>query len=362
MERKLTLFMGEVLGFQAIEPDEDFFDLGGESIQALEFLNLIEQRIGLKIPPYVLAQNSTVAQLAKVVRDELHTQEWSPLVELKAGSTSSPLFLAAPSGGNVLCYRGLIDHMGTNRPVYGLQAPGIDGARPLMKSVEEMAECYLDEVIRVQPHGPYFLGGWSYGALVAYEMAVRLSAAGERVPLLVVIDSAIRYSFRMVDAVVGRDEQGICGLLSKPLDEQIAIFRRKTRRAEILPPDADPELSRCIYRVSMQNIRAGLEYRPRPFPGTLTLLEAEEKLARTRVTAEEEWKPLCEEVVRHLVPGNHFTVISSPHVERTAATLRGCLDAASTTTAPTGSVLQPRGVADNAPSCGNYPIPTSSGD
>ncbi|MFV1965608.1 MAG: alpha/beta fold hydrolase [Pirellulaceae bacterium] len=362
IEQQLTQIMGEVLGFQAVEPDEDFFDLGGDSIQALELLTLIERRMKLKIPFHVLAQSSTVAHLAKVARNELNTREWSPLVELKSGSSASPLFLAAPSGGNVFCYRQLSDRLGTDRPVYGLQAPGIDGSRPLLTSVEEMAECYLKEVIRKQPRGPYYLGGWSFGALVAYEMAVRLSVQGEPVASLVVVDSAIRYSFRMVDAVLSEGGLGICGILSQSLDDQVEVFRKRTRGSQILPADADPELSRSIYKVCIQNIRAALEYRPRPFPGTLTLLEAEQKLARTRETVEEEWRPLCREVVRYMVPGNHFTLISPPHVEHTAAALRNCLDAAPTFAPTTGTVWQSRKVADNDTSCGNYPIPTGPGD
>jgi thioesterase domain-containing protein len=337
--------MGEVLGFGCIEPHEDFFDLGGDSIQAVELLSLIERRMKLKIPFHVLAQNSTVAHLAKVARDELNVQPWSPLVQLQPGRRAHPLFLAAPSGGNVLCYRKLIDHLKTDRAVFGLQAPGIDESRPLMTSVEEMAECYLSEVTRLQPHGPYYLGGWSYGALVAYEMAVRLTARREPVALLLVIDSAIRYSFRMVDSVVAEKGMGICGLLRMPLEEQVKVFRAKTRGAHIFPPNAAPELSRGIYRVVIQNIRASLEYRPRAFPGKLVLLEAEEKLARTRVTAEEEWQPLCQEVIRYLVPGNHFTVISPPNVQHVARILRSFLDAPTSARHTASSVLRPRGAA-----------------
>jgi thioesterase domain-containing protein/acyl carrier protein len=326
IEQQLTQIMGEVLGFGAIEPHEDFFDLGGDSIQAVELLSLIERRMKLKIPFHVLAQSSTVAHLAKIARNGLDVQPWSPLVELQPGSKSHPLFLAAPSGGNVFCYRQLIDHLQTDRAVFGLQAPGIDGSRPLMSSVEEMAECYLAEVMRLQPHGPYYLGGWSYGALVAYEMAVRLTAQQEPVALLLVIDSAIRYSFRMVDSVVAEKGMGICGMLRMPFEEQVRVFQAKTRGTQIFPPNAAAELCRGIYRVCIQNIRASLEYRPRPFPGKLVLLEAEEKLARTRVTAEEEWQPLCQEVVRHLVPGNHFNVISPPNVEHPARILRSYLD------------------------------------
>jgi len=281
------------------------------------------------------------------------------VVKLTTGGSSGPLFLAAPSGGNVFCYRRLAECLKDEHAVYGLQSPGIDGSRPLLTSVEEMADCYLSEICREQPKGPYYLGGWSFGALVAYEMAVRLHQQGERVASLVVIDSAIRYSFRMVDAVLSEDGLGICGILSKPLDDQVEIFRAKTRVAQLLPADANPELSRRIYKVCIQNIRAALEYRPSTYPGTLILLEAEEKLARTRATAEQEWSPLCGKVERHLVPGNHFTVMNSPNVETAASTLRTCLRAVEQSAPPAGNVWQSRGSANDDTSCGSIPLPTA---
>jgi thioesterase domain-containing protein len=113
--------------------------------------------------------------------------------------------------------------------------------------------------------------------------------------------------------------------LSRPFEEQFEVFREKTKITQIIPPHANSEMSRRIFRVCAQNIRCALEYRPPDYAGTLTLLEAREKLAPTRETIEQEWRSFCPRIERHFVPGNHFTLMNRPHVFELAAAIDRCL-------------------------------------
>jgi thioesterase domain-containing protein/acyl carrier protein len=321
-ERRIAAIFQRVLDRPSVGVNEDFFDLGGDSLQAMELLSELESELKLRVPFHRVAQGISVAALARH-RDEF--VPWSPLVTLRDAGQTPALFLAAPAGGNVLCYFELAKAMQFGHTIYGLQPPGIDNDLPPLESVDATAECYLETILRTQPEGPYLLAGWSFGALVAYEMASRLEQMGRQVAFLGMIDSALRYAFRMVDSLVSKSGTGLCGILSRPVDEQFAFFRETTKIAQIIPPQANPEMSRRIFRVCVQNIRSALEYRPPLYTGSLTLLEAREKLTRTRETIEQEWRPLCGHIHRHLVPGNHFTLMNRPHVLELAAAIDRCL-------------------------------------
>ncbi len=191
LELRLAKIWEEVLGVPRVGIRDDFFELGGHSLLAVRLTARIEQELGKALPLTALFEGGTVEKMAALIRDG-ETGTASALVPIQANGTLPPFFCVHPAGGDVLGYAALARHLGPDQPFYGLQSAGLTGGRPL-SDVAEMAAAYLEEVLRVQPRGPYRIGGWSLGGLIAFEMARQLRERGEEVALLAILDGAPEY-------------------------------------------------------------------------------------------------------------------------------------------------------------------------
>jgi amino acid adenylation domain-containing protein len=189
LERKLISIWQEVLGVRPVEIDDDFFDLGGHSLLAVELFAAIEQATGARLPLATIFEAPTVKQLAQTLAHEGWEAPWSPLVPLTTTGVRTPFFCVTAGDGNTVGFGALARRLGPDQPFYALQPRGLDGRRPYDARVELMARRYLREIRAIQPAGPYLLGGRCLGGVVAFEMAQRLTRAGEEVALLVVLDS-----------------------------------------------------------------------------------------------------------------------------------------------------------------------------
>ncbi|MGH9490672.1 MAG: non-ribosomal peptide synthetase, partial [Terriglobales bacterium] len=189
IEDQLGEIFSELLGVRPVAASDNFFDLGGYSALALRLFEQIESRFGLRLPLATLFQAGSVADLARIVAQRQAGRGWRPLVAIQTGGARPPFFCFHAADGNVLLYRALAQHLGADQPVFGLQARGLDGEPPLT-SIEAMAAAYVPEIRRVQPHGPYYFGGYCGGGTVAFETAQQLRAAGERVGLLALFDTS----------------------------------------------------------------------------------------------------------------------------------------------------------------------------
>jgi thioesterase domain-containing protein/non-ribosomal peptide synthetase component F len=188
-ERNLQKIWENLLGTSPIGLNQNYFELGGTSILAVRLFAQIAKEFQRKLPLSVLFEAQTIAQLAKVLQTDSASSDWSPLVAIQPNGSRPPFFCIHGGGGNVLIYRDLSRHVGSDQPFYGLQAQGLDGERPPLTTIEAMASLYANEIRRVQPHGPYHLGGYCTGGTVAYEMAQQLRAQGEEVALLALFDT-----------------------------------------------------------------------------------------------------------------------------------------------------------------------------
>ena len=187
--KQLTQIWQEILGVDSITPDQNYFDLGGDSSVAVQLFAQIDKVFGVKLPLATLFDAPTIEELARVLRQEEAPAGWSPLVPIQTSGSRPPFFCIHGAGGNVLIYRELAERLGPDQPFYGLQAVGLDASRPPLTRIEDMATAYAKEIRRKQPHGPYFLGGYCMGGTVAYEIAQQLQAQGERVALLALFDT-----------------------------------------------------------------------------------------------------------------------------------------------------------------------------
>jgi pimeloyl-ACP methyl ester carboxylesterase len=172
---------------------DDFFNLGGDSLSAVRLMLEIEQHFGQKLSLATLFPSSTIEHLASILRQATGSRLSSPLVAIQPSGAKPPFFCVHPIGGNVLCYLDLARHLGEDQPFYGLQASGIDGEGEPKSRIEGMAGYYIEAIREIQPQGPYLLGGWSFGGVVAFEMAQQLHSSGEQVALLALIDSSARH-------------------------------------------------------------------------------------------------------------------------------------------------------------------------
>ncbi|TAF05478.1 MAG: acyl-CoA synthetase, partial [Nostocales cyanobacterium] len=175
VESQLIQMWEEFLGVKPIGRQDDFFELGGNSLLAVQLFAAIEHKFGQKLPLASLFPVATVAAIAKIIRQEKDllttlstTSNQSSLVAIQPLGSQPPLFLIPPLGGELVCYRHLAIHLGREQPIYGIQPQGLDGKQQPLVRVEDMAARYIQEMQTIQPQGPYFLGGYSFGGLVAY--------------------------------------------------------------------------------------------------------------------------------------------------------------------------------------------------
>lgn len=189
MENTLIAIWQEVTGVREVGLHDDFFDLGGHSLLAVELFAAIERSTGARLPLATVFEAPTVAQLAEVLRSDGWDARTGSLVPLSTSGGRPPFFAVTAGDGNVVGYGPLARRLGPDQPFYVLQPFGLDSSAPLHRTIKAMARHYVRQIRKVQPSGPYLLGGRCFGSLVAYEMAVRFEAAGETVALLASIDS-----------------------------------------------------------------------------------------------------------------------------------------------------------------------------
>ncbi|WP_394427676.1 amino acid adenylation domain-containing protein [Streptomyces sp. SGAir0957] len=194
-EDLLCALFAEELGTQQCWADDDFFALGGHSLLAARLLAHVRDATGTDLGIRALFEAPTPAGLAAALAArEAESggarpgEDLASLLPLRVGGTLPPLFCVHPAGGLAWSYAGLLQHL-TDRPVYGLQTPNLDGTQPFPESIEAMAAHYVAQLRTVQPHGPYRLLGWSFGGNVVQEIAVQLQEAGEDVALLAIMDA-----------------------------------------------------------------------------------------------------------------------------------------------------------------------------
>jgi amino acid adenylation domain-containing protein len=201
IERRLTRIWEEVLEIQPIGVRDDFFELGAHSLQAPRLFARIQDEFGKELPMALALQAPTIEQLAVVLRNgsaapcrHESASGWTSLVPIQPKGTRPPFFIVHGGAGLVLGYYNIARCLDPDQPLYGLQALGVDGRPSPHATVEEMAAHYVAEVRSCQPTGPYYLGGYCFGGMVAYEMAQQLRRQGEQVALVACINApAPRY-------------------------------------------------------------------------------------------------------------------------------------------------------------------------
>jgi acyl carrier protein len=186
LEGKLQRLWADALGLERVGLHEDFFMLGGDSLQAVELFLQVERQLGWRHPRSVLFEAGTVAKMAQRIEESIP----SPcLVPIQPRGDRPSFFCVHDGNGQVLNYRDLSRFLGKSQPFYGIQCRGLDGEEEPFTRIDDMAAHYVREIRKVQPSGPYYLGGYSFGGRVAFVMAQHFRAAGQDVALLALFDT-----------------------------------------------------------------------------------------------------------------------------------------------------------------------------
>jgi acyl transferase domain-containing protein/thioesterase domain-containing protein len=190
VEKIIATIWQKVLGVGEINIDDNFFDLGGSSLGAVQVFDRVENRFGRRLPLATLYEAPTIRELANLLSEKKLKSSWGSLVKIQDGNSRPPLFCMHSSEGNVLEYNWLAKQLGPEQPVYGLQAIGLEGTEIISLSVEDIASRFVEDIKTVQPTGPYYLSGYCLGGLIAGEMTYQLQASGEKVAFLALISTS----------------------------------------------------------------------------------------------------------------------------------------------------------------------------
>ncbi len=337
-ELVLVRIWEEVLGIPEVGVADNFFDLGGHSLLAVRLLAEIEERLGRHLSLTTLFQGPTVEQLAAFLRGGGAEEARRPIVvPIQTQGGKRPFFCVHAVGGNVFSFLELARRLGPEQPFYGLQSPE---PAAMAETVEEMAASYVDAIRQVQPVGPYALGGWSMGAVVAFEMARQLRAMGETVRPLVMIDAPQPPAGQTVESVDRADlvagfARELTGreLPIEPAElrrlgpaEQFAAVLALAKESGALPASSAAAQLTELFEIFRRNLAALAAFRPGVYEGAIDWYRAS---ATREQEPEEGWAALAAGgLAVHLVPGDHYSILRVPQVAELAAQLRRALDEA----------------------------------
>ena len=347
-EEALAEIWAELLGIEQVGRRDNFFELGGHSLLAIGLMHRIHRRFGQELPLASLFEEATIEHLAERLSQPPATFAPASLVKMQPAGARQPFFCVHPGGGSVLCYAQLAGLLGAEQPFYALQARGLDGKHPPDDSIEAMAAFYLTLVREVQPEGPYCLGGFSIGGVIAFEMAQQLRQRQQLVNLLALLDTWVPNPDARLGKLARQNEDGelflefvkqnLGGMLpvtlpvsgdalrQLPLEEQFAQVFAQLKQFHLLPKDEEVDGLRRLFGVFKAIVRANAGYRPQVYPGRLCFFQASEPWQAGAAFPAQGWRSFATQAFEvYSVPGNHFTMLTLPHVQVLAKQLNACL-------------------------------------
>ena len=364
-EKQLAQIWADILNVKPIGIQDNFFELGGHSLLAVSLMAEIESHFGKNLPLSTLFQAQNIQKLANILResDSDSGTSWSLLVPIQPRGSKPPFFCLPGGGGNVIYFSYLARYLESEQPFYALQAAGLDGQSEPEISIEKMAARYIEHIQSLQPHGPYFLGGHSFGGHVVFEIAQQLLKKGEEIALLAIFDTNAPQSenkmrkmtrnwddtmwsaffIRVIEHLFQKDlgvtYEELCELDS---EQQLQRIYECLQAVNIYPPGAGLQQIRGFFRVFRANNL--FTYFPDTIqPTQITLFQAQEDYPEQILCGMSfddikpdnmndplwGWDAISSGPVEvHHVPGDHITMLNEPHVKVLAQKLNQCLEKA----------------------------------
>jgi amino acid adenylation domain-containing protein len=335
----------EYLGITKVGVHDNFFELGGHSLIAVQVMTRIEKETGKRLPLAALFETSTVEKLAQMLELDAKSITWDSLVPIKPIGTKMPLYMVHGAGLNVLLFNTLAMSMSPEQPVYGLQAKGLNGVDEPLDSIEDIAAHYIAAIMEQNPNGPYALAGYSFGGIIAYEMAKQFKAMGKEVKMLAMFDT---YAYRtphfdslpvklykklrfFKDKVIYNMtfENGFKDTIA---DKGTSIKRKIVRRYWKLKYGKDQNQAGFFgysNKIDEMNNYAERHYQLKPFDVEVEVFRAEKRTFYMDDFKYLGWKPYALKGVNvHPIPGEHNTIFKAPNDKVFASVLQKCLDEA----------------------------------
>lgn len=318
-EERLAGLWHEVLGISPIGAEDDFFDLGGHSLLAVRLFSRIETVFGRDIPLAEMLQARTVRSMARLLEAPKGKREWKCLVRINVVGNRPKVFIVHGGGGNVLCFARLAARL-TDYDVYGLQALGLDRRHLPQLSVRGMAERYAAEIREEQPHGPFRIVGYSFGSIVAFELALLLQASGEEVGFLGLLDRA------MPARSSAPPRANLVSELWDRATTRLKFHLRLNAGRLLLGAGLPVPFMQKIYNAANGFMSRGY-VPPAAFMGNMAVFQtAERRNEGIDPASERGWGPHVKGETRvYAVPGTHHTLLDDPHVRDVARVLDAAL-------------------------------------
>lgn len=329
LESKLLAIWQSVLETNEVQVSDNFFEIGGDSIRTIQIIAKAQQQ-DIQLAPNHLFDHQSIRALATFLEQKGdEAQAWASLMALKKGESKLPLFCIHSGGGHVLFYRSLVNYLDEQHSVYALQAKGINGKEAIHDSIEEMAAHYVQEIKRIQPNGPYALLGTCFSNAVGLEMAHQLRAAGDKIELLVFVDSGPAHLTSAKTRGENKTAQrfgkmlktGDWGMIRKKLNSRLAAVQRKITKP--FKESQEIEFQETLFRLN----KLYRYYNWQPYEGKVVFIRSSEFAERKDKDYHiEQWTKLATlGLETHVVAGHHLTLFEEPEVKGLAEVLEQVL-------------------------------------
>lgn len=344
IEKLVSDIWCDVLNLPAISIYDNFFEIGGHSLSAVQIMARLEKETGHRLPLASLFESPTIESLALLLQMDGKSITWDSLVPIRPKGSKTPLYIVHGGGLNVLLFNTLAIHMDPEQPIFGLQAKGLNGIDTPLDKLEDIATHYVSEIIKQNPDGPFALAGYSFGGIVAFEMAKQLQAIGKEVKVLALFDSYANQSayayprhirvLKKIRSYIYRFLYTFILLLKNP----ISTFKYKTRMINMKLKTFYWKLNYGKFKdqvgffgysveIDNMNQKAADNYFLRPYNGKIDLFRAK---VRTYYMEEPKylgWKKYALKGVQvHDIPGDHNYIFAPPNDKEFASVLQNCLN------------------------------------
>lgn len=343
VEQMVANIWTELLGIEQVGIHDNFFELGGHSLIAVQVMARIEKETGKRLPLAILFENSTVEKLSLMLEMDGKSITWDSLVPIKPTGTKIPIYIVHGAGLNVLLFNTLAKHMDADQPVYGLQAKGLNGVDEPLSKMEDIAAHYVSAIMTQNPTGPYALAGYSFGGIIAYEMARQFEALNKEVRLLGMFDT---YAYRTpyYDAWMTKNlKRGLYfgRKIWHAITFKDGFMKTITTRAKAIERGAIRLLWKLKFgteqkqtgffgysnKIDEMNNLAQKRYKIMPYDIAIELFRAETRSFYLDDYVHMGWKPYALRGVNvHNVPGEHNTIFKEPNDKEFARVLQETLD------------------------------------
>jgi amino acid adenylation domain-containing protein len=356
LQQQLVDIWEELFKIHPIGITDNFFELGGHSLQMIMLVARVEERLGKRVQMAELFEIPTIEHLSDIIGHGRENLLQSLIVPLHPEGDQPPIFGPHASGGNVWCYKEILQYLGADQPFFGIQPREPENGMVVYHTeIEAMSTDYVQAIRGFQPVGPYYLAGWSMGGVIAYEMARQLKQQGQEIGMLALIDTGVpeakesEYNWAVLLWIFALDlgfprefvDRGTAWV-PKPQMVELRNLWSEARKLKLVPAEMTLIEFRKLFDIFKIYANTTRRYNPQPYDGRISLFLPEDdfasifnedwdsatrKATQTKVTPVEGWGRLATGGVDvHKIPGNHFSILHEPHVQALGEQLRKCVE------------------------------------